>query len=277
VITGIGDDSVTNANTLRDRIGRIEPGQRVAVQVTRAGDTRPIEIPLTTIPNVLPAKVPPASIPAPTPVENNAAKSGRFTGTLPGEQQEYWAYVPENYNPDFAYGLLVWLHPSGDTMEAALLRAWQDTCQERGIILVGPKAADISGWTPDEAEFVRGVIEQIRSQYSIDTARVALHGAGVGGSFAWHLAFKYRELIRGVAVVGAPLNQPPPDNDPDFPLQVLAASAKEDRAEPRIEASIKLLQDMKYTSVLLTEPGAESDPAQFAAPIALWLDALDRI
>jgi len=70
---------------------------------------------------------------------------------------------------------------------------------------------------------------------------------------------------------------PPPDNDPDVPLQILAASGKEGRIQSRIEQSIKLLQDMKYPAVLLTAPGAESDAAQFAPEIALWFDALDRI
>lgn len=280
VISAIGDEPLTDARMLRDRIGRIDPGQVARLEVQSGGQTRSVEFKFTPIPHELPHAVPATTIPdRAQPAAENAPQIGRYSATLPGDEnaREFWVYVPENYNPDYAYGMLVWLHPAGDTLEAALLREWQKVCEERGIILAGPKAADINGWTPDESEVVRGVVDDLRSKYSIDPARIALHGAGIGGTFAWQVAFKHRDLFRGVAVVSAPLSQPPPDNDPDFPLQIVAACGQEARVQPRVEASVQLLQQMKFPAVLLPVPGKEVSPESLAAQIAAWLDALDRI
>lgn len=277
VIRAIGDASPADAAALRDRIGRIEPGQPVSLQVSHGEQLLSLTVTLSGIPNEVPLSAPPAAVPAPVAPAADAPPTGRFTSTLPGEQQEFWAYVPEGYNPDFAYGLLVWLHPSDDTQEAAMLRAWQAPCDQRGIILVAPKAADIGAWTPAESEFVRGVVEHIQGRYSIDRGRIAVCGAGNGGALAWQSAFKHRELYRGIAVVGAPLSRPPPDNDPDYPQQVLAACGAEDPLQPRVAASVELLQQMKFPAVLLEVPGGEVAPAAIAERLAVWLDTLDRI
>ncbi|MBL8851253.1 MAG: PDZ domain-containing protein [Planctomycetaceae bacterium] len=277
VITAIGDEPVTDAAMLRDRISRVEAGAVARLRVSRGDDERDVEITLTSIPDQLPETVPPISIRAGSEPAEGAVQTGRFTAKLPGGEQEFWAYVPENYNMEHTYGLMVWLHPAGDTQEAAMLRAWQSFCVLRGIILVAPKAADISAWTPGESEFVRGVVEQIRSQYTIDPARIAVHGAGGGGAFAWHVAFKHRDLFRGIAVAGAPLVQPPPDNEPDFPQQILVLAAQDDPRFPRLEASAQLLQEMKFPAVLLTLPGEELAPEFTAIRIAHFIDALDRI
>jgi len=276
-IIAVGDQPVSNAAELRERISRLEAGSVGRLRVVRAGSERDIEVTLAEIPNVLAESAAAASIPDGPEPAGDALQTGRFTAKLPGGEQEFWAYVPEGYNPAYSYSLVVWLHPSGDTQEAAVLRAWQSVCNERGIILVAPKAADISSWTPGESEFVRGVVEQIRSQYTIDPARISAYGAGVGGSFAWHVAFKHRDMFRGIVVAGAPLVQPPPDNDPNFPQQILVLSAQESPHHPHVEASAQLLQEMKFPAVLLTLSGEELAPEFTADQIAFFLDALDRI
>lgn len=276
-IIAVSDQSVSNAAELRERISRLEAGSVARLRVARAGSERDIEVTLAEIPNVLADSVAASSIPEGPEPAGDAPQTGRFTAKLPGGEQEFWAYVPEKYNPAYGYSLVVWLHPAGDTQEAAVLRAWQSICDERGIILVAPKAADIAGWTPGESEFVRGVVEQIRTLYTIDPARISAYGAGVGGSFAWHVAFKHRDVFRGIVVESAPLVQQPPDNDPDFPQQILVLSAQENPHHPRIETSAQLLQEMKFPAILLTMPGGELAPFATAESIARFVDALDRI
>jgi serine protease Do len=262
---------------LRDRISRIAPGQSIEVKLTRSGTPQSFTVALSGVPDAVPDVLKPASIPSPPPPAADAPDTGRFTATLPGGEQEFWAYVPENYNPAHLYGLLVWLHPSGDTMEAATLRAWQPLCDERGLILVAPKAADINAWTADEAEFVHGVVEHMQATYKIDPARIALLGEAVGGAFAWHVGFKHRELFRGIAVVGAPLRSPPPDNDPDFPQQLLLVGATDNALRPQIEATVEILRTLKFPTAALTPAGEAAPPDTIAPQLARWLDALDRI
>src|SRR5262249_48846626 len=110
VIALISDDKLTAAHMLRDRIGRIEPGPVAHWQIQRGGETRSVEMKLTPIPNALPAENAATAIPErPPPAADNAPQVGRFNATLPGDEnaREFWVYVPEKYNPDFAYGLLV--------------------------------------------------------------------------------------------------------------------------------------------------------------------------
>ena len=85
-------------------------------------------------------------------------------------------------------------------MEAELMSVWQSICERRGIILLGPKAAKPQGWTVDEAEFVSDLVKQFAHTYSIDSDRVVLHGYSSGAQFAFHLAFKYRDLFHGLLI-----------------------------------------------------------------------------
>ena len=99
-----------------------------------------------------------------------------------------------------------------------MLKAWQTICDERGLILLAPKAKQISGWTPDEMEFIHDAVEEFQKKYAIDPTRVVLHAMGSSGGIAWATAFKHRSEFHGIAVVGAPLPAPPPDNEPDFQI-----------------------------------------------------------
>jgi serine protease Do len=277
VITAIGPETLAGADMLRDRIGRIAPGESVEVTFTRSGKPQSATITLAGVPDTLPVDLKPAVHPAARPPAADAPQTDRYTATLPGGEQEFWAYVPDGYLPNVPYGLLVWLHPAGDTMEAAMLRAWQALCNERGIILLAPKAADINSWTADEAEFVRGVVEHVQATYTIDPSRVAVLGDGVGGAFAWHVGFKHRELFRGIAVVGAPLRMPPPDNDPKLPQQLVVIGGAEDQLRPQLDTTIEVLRKLKFPTATLTPTGAGAPPQSIAPQLALWLDALDRI
>ncbi len=135
---------------------------------------------------------------------------------MPAHEHEFWAYVPEDYNPEFKYGLVVWLHPGGDTMEAAMLKNWQSLCDERGLILLAPKAAQIAGWIPDEMEFVKDATEMFLEKYSIDKSRVVLHGYGASGGFGYLVAFKHRQLFKGMTTVASPLaSAPRPTTSPN--------------------------------------------------------------
>jgi serine protease Do len=280
VITAISDQPVADAATLLDQVSRLPLAQTTALTILRDGQSQTVTITPGPIPETVPADVPTANTPAWTPPEGTAApRTGRFNDTLPGGDQEFWAYVPEHYNPDYGYALVVWLHPAGDTMEASLMRQWQSHCDRRGIILAGPKAADISGWTPGETDFVRGVVEQIQRQYHIDRQRIIVHGHGASGQFAFDVGFKHRDLFRGLAVGSAPLRTPPPDNDPDFRQQLYLVCGEEDPLLPAVTQTAQGLRNFKFPVTFTTLSGAgEQYPGDDAVEeIVRWIDALDRI
>jgi len=279
IITGIEGESITDAATLRDRVSRIEVGTTVRVAIERNGAPGEVHLDLASMPETIPADLPTSNIPAADPPLGEDVKTGRFTTTLPGDTAEFWAYVPASYNPDHKYALLVWLHPAGDTQEAAMMRLWQTQCDRRGIIMVGPKAGNLAGWTPGEAEFVRAVVEHFSSEYTIDPTRVVAHGHGQGGRFAWHVGFKHRDLFTGIAPSSAILRQPPPDNDPNLPQQLLVVCGQQDPLHAPISQIVAALQKLKFPTTFLS---LESHGENYAGEdtvdaIARWIDMLDRI
>ncbi len=263
---------------LVSRICPTERGQGLTIQ--DGGVQREVELTLGHIPNSVPPDLRPSPIvPREKDLADKDLKTGRFTDKMPAHEHEYWAYVPEDYNPEFKYALLVWLHPGGDTMEATVLKAWQTLCDERGIILLAPKAGQIAGWIPDETEFVKDTVEMFLEKYSIDRSRVVLHGYGGSGAFAYQMAFKYRQLFRGIATVAAPLVAPPPDNEPDFRVQFYLLSGDNDPVHRAVELSARALTEFKFPVVHATMQGAghKYPTGGVLSDVAVWIDALDRI
>lgn len=280
IVTAVGDTPVASAAELLDQVSRLPLGETTPLSFVRDGETRTLTLAPGPIPETVPADVPTANIPAYTsPDGADAPRTGRFTDKLPGGDQEFWAYVPPQYNPEYGHSLLVWLHPPGDTMEASLMRLWQTHCDRRGIILVGPKAADVSGWTPGDSEFVSGVVAHLREQYTVDPARIVVHGHGAGGVFAFHVGFKHRDLFRGLVIGSAPLRAPPPDNDPDFRQQLYLVCGANDPLLPAVTQTAEGLRRLKFpvTFAELPDAGEQYPDGEAVEQIVRWLDALDRI
>lgn len=283
VILKVSGQPVAAASELLDTISRLRPGETAALTYQREGEKekeQSAEVELSSIPNTVPADLATTAIPAYTPPEGEMLPpTGRFNDALPGDQGGFWAYVPDQYNPDYEYGLVVWLHPGGDAMEAAMLRQWQTHCDRRGLILVGPRAADISGWTPDEADFIKGVVERMRERYRIDPARIVIHGHADGGQFAYLAAFKYREIFRGIATSSAPLRMNPPENDPDFRTQFYLTCGSEDPLAEGIVRVVEALRMLKFPVTFTEVDGADANyPGEATIDeIARWIDSLDRI
>jgi serine protease Do len=279
-ILKFNDAEVSTGGALLDLVSRIRPTERARLTVQDGDAQHEVELTLGHMPNGVPLDLRPSPIvPREKDLADKELKTGHFTDKMPAHEHEYWAYVPEDYNPEFKYALLVWLHPGGDTMEATLLKNWQTLCDERGIILVAPKAGQIAGWIPDEAEFIKDTVEQFQEKYSIDRTRVVLHSYGGSGAFAYQLAFKHRQMFRGLAMVAAPLVAPPPDNEPDFRTQFYLLSGDNDPAHRAIQFSARALGDFKYPVVQVTMLGAghKYPGASYLAEMAVWIDALDRI
>lgn len=271
---------LAGAAGLLDLVSRQRPGDKARLVVSAAGKTRAVDVALAGLPETVPGDLRPAAMrPRAKELPDKSLKTGRFADKMPAHEHDFWAYVPEDYNPDHKYALVVWLHPAGDTMEAAIGKAWQTLCDERGIILLAPKAKQIGGWTPDETEFIKDAVEEFAGKYSIDRNRVVLHAFGSSGPIAWVTAFKHRTLFRGLSVVASPLGFPPPDNEPELRLQLHLASGTGDPIHRAVVATAKALREMKFPVVLTSIPegGHKYPPAEIVNEIAVWVDALDRI
>lgn len=282
-IVRFNDSEVSTPESLTDLISRVRPGQNATLVYLRNNQEQTAQLTLAPIPNTIPRELLTSIILSPENPDDKkkskAPKTGRITVDMPNYQQSYWAYIPDDYNSDYKYGLMVWIHPNGDTMEAEILDHWKLICQQRGLLLLAPKAKKVKAWNRDEAGFVKDAIAHFSETYSVDPRRTFLHGYGKGGEFTFHLAFKFREVFRGIAIVNATLRQPPPENHPDYRIQIHLAGSPGTPDYPAIRSLATRLREMKYpVSLTLIEEGNNGYPTgDILLEIGRWADSLDRL
>lgn len=310
LVVACNKTAVADATALLDLISRIRPDEPVSISVKRGEEAQDYDIKLASISDVIPGElkevlVPPANVnfddddqsedevedgsgePAASDPQDGSVvataakplKTGRITEKLEAHNHSFWAYVPDDYNPAWDYSLVVCLHPSGDSMEATFIDSWKSICDRRGIILLGPKAEKPSGWNLSEAEFVHDCVQLMTERYNVAPARVSLHGYANGGGFAWYLAFKYRELFRGVQVIAAGLRTPPPENRPEYRLLSHLICGEKDVASRLVKLTNTNLRLIKYPVTFSELIGQEREyPSDEAIEeAARWIDSLDRI
>ena len=249
VITEFHGTAILSSEHLSDQLTRILPEESVTLTYIRAGMSTQSEVRLGTVPDVIPETLSPEPYPQ-LPAENlqegksdrkekaekeEGIRRGRFTQEIPEHEHAFWAYIPEGYDARVSHGMMVWLHPNGATMEAGIFNDWKTVCDQRGIILLGPKSKTLKGWDAGEAEFVQAATEWMTKRYSIDSRRIFLHGYAEGASFAYLLAFKQRPLYCGVAAVAGPLASRPSENVPEHRLQFYLACGEEDAVFDRVQ------------------------------------------
>ena len=278
-VVQLDETPVTDSAGLFDAISRRRVGADVTVHVDRNGARQKISAKLAVLPTQVPAVLESQIIAAPEPKPADLPTIGRFNKDLAGHDNNFWGFVPETYNPTHGYGLVVWIHPGSDTMEADMFDLWKPICEQRGLILVGPRAKEIAGWNLNEAGFIEALVKEVQQKYNIDDQRIVLHGYSDGCRFAYHLAFKYRSLFRGVAASSEPLKVTPPENRPDLRLQFFLSCGDKDNLYRRVQQTRNRLVGMKFPVTFSTLAGAghEYPTIPVLDAIGRWIDMLDRI
>jgi serine protease Do len=281
---------VADAEQLASAIRRLRPGTAAAAVILHGGARRTVDVKLTpdaeAIPRDLPAfRAPPKAAgktESQKPTTEKKPKTGLFRESLPGNSAaNYWAYVPESYSTADAWGLIVWIAPARDSMEATILARWQALCEERRLILVAPLPAEASGFNPNDLVAARQVLEHFLKTYRLDRNRVVVHSFATGGRFAAALAFENREQVRGLALASNVLAAPPPESHPSFPFRFFISYSDASPARDRFRSLSKFLREMKYAVTVQTTNTATRAPvypdAEAIAELARWVDSLDRI
>jgi serine protease Do len=277
---------VAGSEQLAMAVRHLRPGASASAVILHGNVKRTTAVKLTAdieaIPTDLPANGGPALPQTQAKKDATKPRTGHFRDKLPGESgPSYWAYVPESYGLADAWGLIVWIAPPRDSMEAAILGRWQTLCEERHLLLVAPLPAETSGFNPNDLIAARQVVEHFLKTYRVDRNRVVLHSFTLGGRFAAALAFENREQIRGLALASSMLAAPPPESHPNYPFRFFFSYAKSSPASDRIGTVSKILREMKYAVTLQTTIAASRVPtypdAEATAELARWVDSLDRI
>jgi S1-C subfamily serine protease len=209
------------------------------------------------------------------------AETGLLDRTNAARDHHYWLYVPEDYDPNISYALVIWLHPTGKGTEQEkndFVDKWQDFCQDNHLILLGPKAQNESGWLFSEADFVLETAREVMGQYTIDRQRVVVHGMGGGGQLAFYLGGQARDLVRGVATTGAVLPNPPKQNAAGQRLAYFIVAGEKDPLAKAIADTRDKLTAQKYAVVFREIPasGRQYLDDKTLGELVRWIDSLDR-
>src|SRR5262249_19141069 len=202
-------------------LSRLQPGTEIKMEVKRKGGdkTDTLTAKLAAVPDEVPEKLPATA-------SFNKALEKRKDGTVPNQPKPddkkkpetgllkraaaaggtYYIYVPDDYDPNVAYGVVLWLHPVGKGKEKDIedfRDAWEDHCSANHMIIVAPLTENEAGWQGSDLDFVTQALRDVLAQYTVDRQRVVAHGMGVGGKMAFYIGFNDRDLIRGVATTGS--------------------------------------------------------------------------
>jgi polyhydroxybutyrate depolymerase len=133
-----------------------------------------------------------------------------------GLQRQYIVYVPASYDGSSDVPLMLNFHGFGGT--ASDFMNWadmRDLAESENFILVYPQGALLEGsphWnaaldspdnksSTDDFGFVEALIEELSSQYSIDTDRVYAAGYSNGAFFSYALACHRSDLVAAIGSV----------------------------------------------------------------------------
>ena len=223
----------------------------------------------------------PADQPRDTSKDPKKAEKGLIKRTNQAKDHEYWMFVPENYDPNVAHGLVIWLHAAGNGGKDAddVRNIWEDYCEKQHLILVGPKAENESGWVASETEFIVKAARDVIAEYTIDRQRVVVHGMGIGGQMAFYLGFNARDLVRGVATTSAVLATQPKDPVINQRLQFFIVAGGKDPLAKDISKGQKTLSEKKFPVMFreIPEMGKQYLDRKTLDELVRWIDAMDRL
>jgi serine protease Do len=208
-------------------------------------------------------------------------EKGLIKRTNQAKDHEYWMFVPENYDPNVAHGLVIWLHAAGHGGKDAegVRNIWEPYCEKHNLILVGPKAENESGWVASETQFIAQTAREVMAEYTIDRQRIVVHGMGIGGQMAFYVGFNARDLVRGVATTSAVLATQPKDTVINQRLSFYIVAGGKDPLFKDISKSQQTLGDKKFPVLFreIREMGKEYLTEDALKELIRWIDSLDRL
>jgi acetyl esterase/lipase len=286
---------------LTDLLNRLAAGSPVKLELKRGDKTENLTIKLAALPDSVPEQIPAggsakqalmpqmpanpmpkkeAAEPAEPKKEQKPAETGLLQRVNVALGQEYWVYVPPNYDPNIRHALVLWLHPAGKAKEANdFIDIWKEACAERHLIIVGPRTANSTGWVASETDFILAALKDVTEQYTIDRQRIVAHGMANGGQMATYLGFRAREVIRGVATTGAALTSAPKENVPNARLSFYIVGGGKDPLVKEIAGAKPQLQERKFPVIYreIATMGKEYLDLPTFQELIRWIDTLDQL
>jgi S1-C subfamily serine protease len=214
--------------------------------------------------------------------EKKGPPTGLLKRTTAAQDHTFYLYVPDDYDPNISYALLVWLHPVSKGKEKdveAVTDIWDRYCKDNHMIMVCPTTDAENGWEPGDTEFVLEAVKAATDGYTIDKRRIVAHGMGKGGQMAIYLGFHNRALIRGVATSGAAMTGNPKERIANQPLAFFLVVGEKDPVRDAVKDTKAKLLENKFSVIHheMAEIGHEYLTVDLLKELVRWVDSLDRM
>ena len=119
----------------------------------------------------------------------------------------YSLYVPENYDPQQHWPLIIALHGGSGANDEYLL-TWLRPAKSKGYLVLSPKSLSHT-WAverPDQDVLsITSMLTNVREKYAIDPDRILVTGLSDGGTFSYALSASRPNLFGAVAPVAGVL------------------------------------------------------------------------
>ena len=110
-------------------------------------------------------------------------------------QESYILYLPQPFDPNKSYGLLVWIHPDESGKPN---RGWMKVFDDMDLIYISAnRSGNQHSVTARRAPLALHALHNIQKQYRIDENRIYLAGFSGGGFTSSNLAMGYGDLFSG--------------------------------------------------------------------------------
>jgi phospholipase/carboxylesterase len=140
-----------------------------------------------------------------TPIPGVTAPTGVMHRPATEEHGEYSLYVPENYDPNQRWPMIIALHGGHGRGDDSLL-TWLRPAKSKGYIVLSPKSLDQTWSLSQPGVDIRSLlsmVEELLDEYVIDTGRLFATGLSDGGTFSFALGLSCPKLFAGIAPIAA--------------------------------------------------------------------------
>lgn len=120
-----------------------------------------------------------------------------YCSPIDGTSQPYSLYLPENYNPQKTYGLIVALHGYTNN-EYGITKGFGDW-RPNDLIIVGAYGRGDMGYRSIGEQDVLDIMERMKESFHIDPDRVYLTGISMGGMGTWRIGQFYADRFAAIA------------------------------------------------------------------------------
>lgn len=122
-------------------------------------------------------------------------------------------YLPENYEPNYAYPLVIWLHGDGGSEEdIQLVMPLVSDQNYIGMAIRAPSKSwneTVHAGTTDFETDIYETVCRIRSQFHVHSERIYLAGFGAGATMAMQTFLNRPEWFAGAAMMGGQIPSSP--------------------------------------------------------------------